>query len=666
MNSLGMIFRQLTELCCSIPAMVDQLLVGLPRSMRKLFLLCLDLLFIPLAIWSAVWLGTGGETFSPGGVDLLVCVLTMVVSAVVFLRLGLYRAIVRFMGQKALAALIVGVSASTLFLALAMLLSDTDLPLTTPLIYWGVAMLFIGGSRLIVRASYHQKLRKQSDNVVIYGAGLSGRQLLTALLHGGEYEPVFFVDDDKALQGTVINGVSVIAPEALDKVVDEFSISQVLLAIPGTDQQRRREIINSLVGLPVHVRTIPEFADLVQGRASITHIQEVEIEELLGREPVPYHPELISQCIESKVVMVTGAGGSIGSELCRQIMIARPRCLILFDLCEHGLYQIERAVNELKKTHQLDTQVMALLGSVQNFQLLKRICSTFHVHTVYHAAAYKHVPLVEFNVVEGVRNNALGTYYAARAAMAAKVETFVLVSTDKAVRPTNVMGASKRFAELILQSFANTQTQTRFCMVRFGNVLGSSGSVVPLFREQIRAGGPVTVTHPEVLRFFMTVQEAAQLVLQASALGQGGDVFVLDLGEPVRIYDLAKRMIHLMGHEVKGPDNPQGDIEIELTGLRQGEKLFEELLLGDNVTGTGYALILRAEEEFLPLAVVEDTVSRLLEACDAYDCEWVQSLLLETVNGFKPKHLLVDHVWKHKRAGMEKGGKVQALFPSEC
>ena len=644
----------------------------LPRNIRKSLLLCLDLLFIPLAVWSAVKLGLGGDSYQFTANDLLACVLTMAFSAVVFMRLGLYRAIIRFMGQKAFIALILSVSVSSLILGVMLVVTGSHLAATTPLIYWGVAIVFIGGSRLIVRASYHRKLQKQSDNVIIYGAGESGRKLLTALMHGSAFEPVFFVDDDESLQGNVINGVSVISPGELPMVVEEFSISQVLLAMPATDQQRRCEIINSLVGMPVYVRTVPDFAELVHGNASIAQIQDIEIEELLGREPVPPHPELISKCIQGKSVLVTGAGGSIGSELCKQIILARPEKLILFDLSEYALYQIERSLRALIETHSLKAEVIPLLGSVQDYRRVKAICSSFQVNTVYHAAAYKHVPLVEYNVVEGVRNNAIGTYNTAKAAQESNVETFVLVSTDKAVRPTNVMGASKRFAELILQGFAQSTdlsqgSGTRFCMVRFGNVLGSSGSVVPLFREQIKAGGPVTVTHPEVIRFFMTVQEAAELVLQASALGHGGDVFVLDMGDPVKIIDLAKRMIRLMGYEVKSLANPHGDIDIQLTGLRKGEKLYEELLVGDNVSGTGYPMILRAEEESLSTEEMERYVTQLSAACDEYDCATIRDIFLEVVSGFKPKQSLADHVWEKRtadsRAVAVGSSNVQALFP---
>ncbi|MFB3077253.1 MAG: polysaccharide biosynthesis protein, partial [Lysobacterales bacterium] len=380
--------------------------------------------------------------------------------------------------------------------------------------------------------------------------GDSGRQLLTAINHGDQFRAVFFIDDDPRLQRSVINGVQVVKPAKIGKLIREHDISQVLLAMPSVSGERRKEIINSLVGLPVYVRTVPKFTDLLLGKASVAQIQDIELEDLLGRDPVPPYPELIDRCITDKVVMVTGAGGSIGSELCRQILLAKPRELILLDISEFALYNIDRELRTLLNTSGLEVELITLLGSVQDKRRLQRVFNTFSVQTVYHAAAYKHVPLVEYNVAEGVVNNVFGTLYAAEAAVDTGVETFVLISTDKAVRPTNIMGASKRFAEILCQGLATDQNTTRFCMVRFGNVLGSSGSVVPLFREQIRAGGPLTVTHAEVTRYFMTIPEAAQLVLQAGAMGLGGDVFVLDMGEPVRILELAQRMVRLSGYSV--------------------------------------------------------------------------------------------------------------------
>jgi FlaA1/EpsC-like NDP-sugar epimerase len=454
------------------------------------------------------------------------------------------------------------------------------------------------------------------------------------------------------------------APGKVAELIEEHDITQVLLALPTVSAERRREIINSLVTLPVYVRTVPQFADILRGKADVAQIQDIALEDLLGRDPVPPHPELIDRCIADKVVMVTGAGGSIGSELCRQIVLAKPRELILLDSSEYALYNIERDLRSILDAAELEVELVALLGSVQDKRRLKRIYGTFEVQTVYHAAAYKHVPLVEYNIAEGVANNVFGTWYAAEAAIEAGVENFVLVSTDKAVRPTNIMGASKRFAEMLSQAMASDQDHTRFCMVRFGNVLGSSGSVVPLFREQIKGGGPITVTHPEVTRYFMTIPEAAQLVLQASAMGGGGDVFVLNLGEPIRILDLAHRMVRLSGYNVRDEEHPEGEIEVEFIGLRPGEKLFEELMLGDNVTGTGHPMIMRAEDEYPALAQLQSWLQELDNHCEQMDCDSIKAVLLAAVSGFHEHVEVHDHLWKKQRATAQaSASNVQKLFP---
>jgi FlaA1/EpsC-like NDP-sugar epimerase len=484
--------------------------------------------------------------------------------------------------------------------------------------------------------------------VIIYGAGQSGRQLLHALHHAEQYHPVIFVDDDHYLQRAIINGLQVARPEDIEQLIEQYNITQVLLAIPSASPERRKEIINSLVGLPVYVRTVPTINELLAGEASVNQIRDIDLDELLGRDPVPPHPELIERCITDKVVMVTGAGGSIGAELCRQIIRSKPQELILFDNSEFALYSIERELREFMHRQGLQVELIALLGSVQDQNRLENIYRTFEVRTVYHAAAYKHVPLVEYNIAEGVANNVFGTWYAAEAARKAGVEAFVLVSTDKAVRPTNIMGASKRLAEMILQGLAQQNTSTRFCMVRFGNVLGSSGSVVPLFRQQIKEGGPLTVTHPDVSRYFMSITEAAQLVLQAGAMGTGGDVFVLDMGEPVRIVDLAKRMIRLSGYEIKHDNHVGEHIEIEFIGLRPGEKLHEELLLGTKVTGTGHPMIMRAEEECLPYSQIQKLLAKLRRYCDSLDCAGISSVLSSAVSGFDDHQVRYDHMWRRQ------------------
>ncbi|MCX2981178.1 polysaccharide biosynthesis protein [Halieaceae bacterium IMCC14734] len=639
-------------------------MLELPRNIKQILLLLLDMFFVCAAMWAAIAMRLGTVDFNIGVIEIVCAAATVVISAIIFLRLGLYRAVIRFMGQQAAWAIVRGVSYSTMVLGACIFFSQAHVPRSLPFVYWALALLFIGGGRMVVRAYYQDKVLFATDKVIIYGAGESGRQLLTALSHGDQFRPVFFVDDNAKLQHSVINGVQVVKPQDVEKLIAEHDISQVLLAMPSVSGERRREIINSLVGLPVYVRTVPKFSDLLLGKANVTQIQDIELEDLLGRDPVPPHPELIDRCITGKVVMVTGAGGSIGSELCRQILLSKPRELLLLDISEYALYKIERELRDLLRSSGLEIELIPLLGSVQDKRRIERLFTTFEVQTVYHAAAYKHVPLVEYNIAEGVANNVFGTVYAAEAAIDAGVETFVLVSTDKAVRPTNIMGASKRLAEMVCQGLTGTENNTRFCMVRFGNVLGSSGSVVPLFREQIRAHGPLTVTHSEVTRYFMTIPEAAQLVLQASALGIGGDVFVLDMGDPVRILDLAKRMIHLSGYSVRDEDNPQGDISIQFTGLRPGEKLFEELLLGTNVTGTGHPMIMRAVEEYPPMEEIRGWLDNLKSNCDEMDCESIKAILLKAVSGFEGHQGMHDHVWKKQMMGSQsESSNVQMLFP---
>lgn len=646
---------------------VLQKVVELPRNIKQACLLSLDMLYVTAAMWSAVALRFGYTEFELGPVEYACGVVTIIASAVIFLRLGLYRAVVRFMGQQAIWAIITAASYSTLVLGAAVFFARAEVPRSTPFIYWGLLLLGIGGSRLLARAYYQAKSRAGSENVIIYGAGQSGRQLLHALHHGENFHPVVFVDDDRYLQRSIINGLQVARPEDIEQLIVQHDITQVLLAIPSASPERRKEIINSLVGLPVYVRTVPTINELVAGEASVNQIRDVNLDDLLGREPVPPHPRLIERCITDKVVMVTGAGGSIGAELCRQIIRSGPKELVLLDNSEFALYTIERELRDAMEHLGLQVELVALLGSVQDENRLESIYRTFEVNTVYHAAAYKHVPLVEYNIAEGVANNVFGTWYAANAARKAGVETFVLVSTDKAVRPTNVMGASKRFAEMILQGLAQENTSTRFCIVRFGNVLGSSGSVVPLFREQIENGGPVTVTHPDVSRYFMSIPEAAQLVLQAGAMGIGGDVFVLDMGEPVRIVDLAKRMIRLSGYEMSHDSHVGEHIDIEFIGLRPGEKLHEELLLGTNVTGTGHPMIMRAEEECLPFSQIERLLTALRRHCDAFDCGGISRVLNSAVSGFSDHKVRYDYLWKRQgnRLAAEPAAvsNVKELFP---
>lgn len=554
----------------------------------------------------------------------------------VFVKLGLYRAVIRYMGSQALLAVMGGVICAGVFLQLALILSGLVYPISAHLNFMFFSLITVGGSRLLLRWLVKSRGRKSNHKVLIYGAGASGRQLLLALENSVEFRAVAFVDDDPSLHGVVIKDVKVYSPKAIGRLLHEKGISRILLALPSIGRSQRVDILNSLEPLGVPVLTIPGMADLVDGKMKIDELQDVRIEDLLGRDPVAPIGKLLTANISGKVVMVTGAGGSIGSELCRQIIKQHPKQLILFEQSEFGLYDIDKDLSNRINENDLDVQLLPILGSVQDRVRLAQVMTGYNVQTVYHAAAYKHVPLVEYNVTEGVRNNIMGTWYTAEAAVDAGVETFVLISTDKAVRPTNVMGTTKRFAELVLQAIAKRQQRTRFCMVRFGNVLGSSGSVVPLFRKQIKNGGPITLTHEDITRYFMTIPEAAQLVIQAGAMGAGGDVFVLDMGEPVRIYDLALKMINLSGLRPKNKSMPDGDIEIKVTGLRPGEKLYEELLISGNEVPTRHPRIRSANEVYLEWSEMQTLLIKLQSCCDSYDVDGIRRIMLNAPAGFTP------------------------------
>jgi FlaA1/EpsC-like NDP-sugar epimerase len=640
-------------------------LVDMPRWAKQTLLITFDLCAIPLAIWLAVVLRWGGFTFNFSQTELLAAVVTVAASAFIFIRTGLYRAMVRYMGQQTIMTVVRDVSYSAIVLALVLFLLNSTVPRSTPFIYWALALSFIGGSRLLVRTSYQNLRRWTGKKVAIYGAGASGRQLLHSLFQSGEFAPMVFLDDNRGLQGTVINGIPVFDPRRLPDLINDIGITHVLLAMPNVTRSRKRKVIDQLALQPVNVKTIPSFSALVSGLAQVGDVIDVDVEDLLGREIVPPQPHLLRQCITDKVVLVTGAGGSIGSELCRQILACNPTRIVLVDLCEYNLYSISRELEERAAQQHQTAAITPLLLNVQNEQHMRNALAHYQVATVYHAAAYKHVPIVENNITAGVENNVFGTLALSRAAAAANVETFVLISTDKAVRPTNIMGATKRVAELIVQAFADKYKQTKFCVVRFGNVLGSSGSVVPLFREQISKGGPVTVTHLEVQRYFMTIPEAAQLVLQASSMSEEGDVFVLDMGEPVHIVDLARRMIKLLGHVEKTEEAPDGDIEIQLIGLRPGEKLVEELLLSENVVGTGHPKILSAREEWLPEEKLMESLTVLKSACDTANYDQLQSLLVDIVKGFKGMPTTSDAAWSKRAVEHSADNNVYALFSKE-
>ena len=567
-----------------------------------------------------------------------------------FIRFGLYRAIVRYMGAQAVFTIAKGVTYATGLLIVLTALSNTVIPWPVFGIYWALAVVYIGGSRLILQDIYQerQKSKLNRQRVLIYGAGSAGVQLAHALHSGHEFLPVAFIDDKRELQKSYINGMKVYNPHQIEALIEVENISQILLAMPSIGRNARRTILDKLEPLPAHIKTIPGIVDLVEQRAPVNEIREVDIEDLLGRDPVPPHVHLLDKCIKGKSVLVTGAGGSIGSELCRQILKLQPSKLVLFDKSEFSLYKIEQDLRNIQSANAKASQVeiIPILGSITHRKRVESVMHSFCINTVYHAAAYKHVPLVEQNPIEGIRNNIFGTLTTAEAAQSCNVETFILVSTDKAVRPTNVMGATKRMAELILQALSRQQNTTKFCMVRFGNVLASSGSVVPLFRKQIAKGGPVTVTHPEINRYFMTIPEAAQLVLQTGALADGGDVFVLDMGEPVKILDLAKKMIHLSGLSIRDEDNTDGDIEIQFSGLRHGEKLYEELLIDDNAIRTEHQLIMRAFETELPWPVLKEILDKLDTASHDFDLKVVRKLLKNAVAGYEPQCDIEDLVWK--------------------
>ena len=622
--------------------------LGLSRPYKRAISLLIDSLFLFCAFWLALFMRL--ESFSPL-FDFhywLVFTATLPFSLFAFVKLGLYRAILRYINIQALWAVAMGCFLSALLVMGFSFIFDVVIPRTMPFIFMSLCLILIGGSRVFFRAVVgHQRWHKKTS-VLIYGAGSAGRQLSVALSQGKEYHAVAFIDDSEGIQGHVIQGIPVYSPAEIFKVVKSESVKKILLAIPSASRARRQIVLANMESLGVQVLTIPGMKDLVQGKMKLEEFKDVGVEDLLGRDAVTPKVDLLNANIAGKVVMVTGAGGSIGSELCRQIIQLKPVKLVLFELSEFALYRIDKELNEYKQAHDLNLEIMPLLGSVQRINRIETIMKSFKVQTVYHAAAYKHVPLVEHNVVEGIRNNIFGTYYAAQAAINAKVETFVLISTDKAVRPTNIMGTTKRMAELVLQALATTQTTTRFCMVRFGNVLGSSGSVVPLFREQIKAGGPITLTHADITRYFMTIPEASQLVIQAGAMGKGGDVFVLDMGEPVKIYDLARKLILLSGYSVKEAVAPDGDIEIKCTGLRPGEKLYEELLIGNNVAGTSHERIMSAREVMLQWHEVDELLIKLDKACHEFDHELIREILLSAPTGFNPTDGICDLVWQQK------------------
>ena len=622
--------------------------VNISRATKKLITISVDSLLVVVAFWTAILLRTesvDGLSQTKYWTTLLIL---LPISITIFTKFGLYRAILRYISSNSIWSILLAVSVTTAALVIIDFFLSIGLSKTIPIIFFAILLSLIGCSRLMLRAMVVSIASQNKIEVIIYGAGSAGRQLVMGLVNGSEYKPVAFVDDNVDKQGAIIQGIPVIGMQDLESTLKVSEVNNILLALPSLSNSARKQILQKLERYSVKVQTMPCLKDIIEGRAETFQIQDVEVDDLLGRDPVEPVPELMTANIYEKVVMVTGAGGSIGSELCRQIIRMQPSTLVLFELSEYALYAIHQEIESLVKDKHYNVEIVPLIGSVQRINRIENVMSAFKVNTVYHAAAYKHVPLVENNTVEGVRNNIFGTMYAAKAAINAKVETFVLVSTDKAVRPTNVMGASKRMAELVLQALSAEQDITRFTMVRFGNVLGSSGSVVPLFRKQIKSGGPVTVTHNDITRYFMTIPEAAQLVIQAGAMGKGGDVFVLDMGEPVKIRNLAVKLIRLSGLEVKDKLNPYGDIEIECTGLRPGEKLYEELLIGDDVKETFHERIMSANEVMLPWSQLENLITELDSACHNFEHDRIRQLLINAPTAYAPNSPICDLLAKAK------------------
>jgi len=637
-------------------------LLSLSRAQKQILTASLDTICLPVIFILAISLryeGFNAELFHH---YLGLIVATPLISVPVFIRIGLYRAVLRFIDQKIISTIFIGVSTTVLLLTFIGIMLHI-LPISRAIFgfYWAGAMLYLCASRFIARGwLINAGMSENATAICIYGGGKAGALLAAALKTGGEYYCVAFVDDNKNIQGSTIAGIKIYSPSDLDWLIPKRGIRQILLALPSISKHRQKQILDQLEHLKLKIKVTPSIQSLVNGELRVQDIRDVEIEDLLGRDQVTPDARLLSACITNKQVMVTGAGGSIGAELCRQIIRQQPKKLILLEMSEYVLYAIEQELSHLQNQLGLELEIIPFLGTVLDAAKLNKIFSAYQVDTLYHAAAYKHVPLVEHNPIEGIRNNVFGTLCVAQAAMRAQVRNFVLISTDKAVRPTNVMGTTKRLAELILQAFASKQHGTRFCMVRFGNVLGSSGSVVPLFRKQIIAGGPITLTHPEITRYFMTIPEAAQLVLQAGAMGDDGEVFVLDMGEPVRIIDLARRMVHLSGLEIKSDACPDGTIDIEHVGLRPGEKLYEELLIGDNVEGTSHPLIMRAQENKIPWDRLQHFLEELEQACDAFNYAEIRALLMKIVAEYQPQCGIEDFIWQategNKATSVDVGG----------
>lgn len=609
-------------------------LLSSKRKNKRIITIGYDIFAVTFSLYLAIAIRLNTWIFPIHFDEIASLTTTIVVTLACFVRLGMYRAVLRYMMLPALGYIFFAVFLSSIALALSGFFFQSFVPRSVPLIYAGLAIVTLGGPRILIRTFYYHYYRRKKPNVFIYGAGSTGRELAYALISGEEYHPVVIIDDDHNKVGQIIFGLRVHHSSEFEELQSLYKPVKLLLAINNISKGQRLRLIEATSQWPIAVQSVPSVEDIAAGRATSTEIKDLDVADLLGRAAVEPNTDLLKRNIRNQNVMVTGAGGSIGSELCRQILKQHPKKLVLFELNEYNLYSIDKELRKIVANTNSSTEIISALGTVQRQNSVERLMVTHHIDTVYHAAAYKHVPMVEDNIVEGVRNNVFGTLATAEAAINAGVRNFTLISTDKAVRPTNIMGATKRMAELVLQALADRQDSTTFTMVRFGNVLGSSGSVVPLFKEQIRKGGPVTVTHPDIIRYFMLIPEAAQLVIQASAMAKNGQVFVLDMGEPVKILDLAHRMIHLMGFSEKTELNQDGDIEIKFTGLRPGEKLYEELLIGSNVEGSSHPKIMTAKEDKLSWDEMEELLTILDDCCHRFDDECVIEIIKNSPTGY--------------------------------
>ena len=620
--------------------MIEKIL-SLSHVKKKLILALLDAFIICLVALISLSIYSATSNFIDNYILLIFISPLLAVS--IFIYYGLYREIIRYMSFDSLWIIFKAVSIYALLWGLCAQLFEFQYMFEAVFITnWSLTVIAIIGSRVFGKWFFSHSIGASQfagKNVVVYGAGSAGRQLVIALSQSSEYNPVAFIDDSSEIQNNFINGIEVFSSANFEKLIKSKRVAVVLLAIPSASRARRREIIKFLEPYSILVRALPGVAEIAQGKVKIDDLHDINIKDLLGREPALSDARLLGLNIKDKVVMVTGAGGSIGSELCRQILLLNPKLLILYELSELALYQIDKELTEMNRT---DVKLLSFLGSVTNTNRLEHIFKKLSVQTIYHAAAYKHVPIVELNSAEGINNNIFGTLNCAQAAINSNIETFVLISSDKAVRPTNTMGATKRFSEMILQALSINQIKTRFTMVRFGNVLGSSGSVIPLFKKQIKNGGPVTVTDPEMMRYFMTISEAVGLVIQAGAMGKGGDVFVLDMGELVSIKELAEKMIHLSGLQVKSASHPDGDIEIEYTGIRPGEKLYEELFISENYFSTNNPLIMSANEKMLAWDELIIILNELEDSIIKNDHEKLRNILISSISEFKPQSEISD------------------------